>query len=517
MTESETLDEIERLTSDKYYIEAYDLAVKSLQTFNSQKFEKISEELQSKIDGIIQRTIPSVNMRPYIMNRDENLWNKARTSIQEVFLLTRINGQITVKELQRISGMTPWNTLKSLCRLAMWDIISFKNSNQKNRDHSFSHYEQSRKRKSSSNSSNSSSDYKLKFFSSPEELQNGPYNSKSSDSNSSIDTMSIQKRIKHISLGQRDFDFTREELQKIYDTYSQQDYYTIFGVPRDIDTKTLREVAARLMKTYHSDMYKTQLTRDIQTLLDDIFQIVHTGFRILSDPLKRSRYDNTLAKTEKSLKHDEIFFKESPKVSRVSPVKDKKKDKKKKKGSRIADSKIKNFATPNSKIKNTQKKADTLHQDSQQQSASNSTSDSTITASPRKREAKALYDEALSLFENRKLKEAEETVIKAIKKNAKEQNFYYLLSRIQLDRNRNLEEAKLNAKRAISLDRENPEYHLHLGKIYRILGNETKAERQAKMALAWDSDYRDANELLKSIREEKNKSFLKKFLKKKKK
>ncbi|XP_064607714.1 protein tumorous imaginal discs, mitochondrial-like isoform X3 [Liolophura sinensis] len=68
-------------------------------------------------------------------------------------------------------------------------------------------------------------------------------------------------------------------------TDKQKDYYSILGVPKNADTKTIKKAYYQLAKKYHPDMNKNDPAAEKK------FQEVSEAYEVLSDSSKRQQYD----------------------------------------------------------------------------------------------------------------------------------------------------------------------------------------------------------------------------------
>lgn len=72
------------------------------------------------------------------------------------------------------------------------------------------------------------------------------------------------------------------------------DYYRLLGIPPDADQQRIRSAYRSLAKRFHPD------TNRGSEAAAELFRQVNNAYRILSDPARRVRYDEELAKRQQS-------------------------------------------------------------------------------------------------------------------------------------------------------------------------------------------------------------------------
>lgn len=79
-----------------------------------------------------------------------------------------------------------------------------------------------------------------------------------------------------------------------------KDYYKILGVERGADGKAVGAAFRRLARQYHPDVNKDPKAADR-------FKEINEAFQVLSDPEKRTRYDQMLDMRERGVPWDQVF------------------------------------------------------------------------------------------------------------------------------------------------------------------------------------------------------------------
>jgi len=312
-----------------------------------------------------------------------------------------------------------------------------------------------------------------------------------------------------------------EDIQKTYEKYLSQNYYQILNIPRDASADAIRVSFAKLSKQFHADLRnQEEMSDEIRDVLDEIFQIIYAAYRTLSNPESRKKYD------QESRNADDLLIRAEP--FRASQVKPDPEDAIEPTLDPVA-SKIR--SAPRSVKAQTEPPPT---QPEKQAPAAPTAPTRPSSAQPpqapspqgkqekqpkqvetKQEKAERLYNEAMVLFQREKWREAEEAFLLALKTDNRNQNAYYHLTISQLKQGgaRKLEDAELNARRAITLDKENADYYLVLGQVYEAQGDLGKAEQFYKLAWSWDSSHEGAREALKALKNKTKGGFFGKFLK----
>jgi curved DNA-binding protein CbpA len=72
-------------------------------------------------------------------------------------------------------------------------------------------------------------------------------------------------------------------------------YYELLGVPRDAGRKDIKGAYFKTSKRFHPDRFYGKDLGDLQGLVESVFQAVNKGYQTLSHKGKRAEYDGTLA------------------------------------------------------------------------------------------------------------------------------------------------------------------------------------------------------------------------------
>jgi tetratricopeptide (TPR) repeat protein len=93
----------------------------------------------------------------------------------------------------------------------------------------------------------------------------------------------------------REDDLSREECLGRLAMASGQDHYGVLGVDKTARIKVIREAYYALARRYHPDRFRSGPLADLLPRFEDFFMQVTDAHNTLSDPMRRSEYDDQLA------------------------------------------------------------------------------------------------------------------------------------------------------------------------------------------------------------------------------
>lgn len=224
---------------------------------------------------------------------------------EEYFLLSRIDGNVTVGALCTISGLSREATMKALDRLRQAGLIRVPGA--------FGEVPaQPAVAASSAPATPSASATGAATSSASAQKADAPTASVPSSSSSSSSSASYKgwpapfSRYDYelASLQEEGVDLDeadRKDLLFRHAFHKEVDYYTYLGVERTASRKEIRDAYFKLSKRYHPDLYYNKGMGSYQKRVEDIFQTLNKANQILSHKKKRQDYDNELATREGSM------------------------------------------------------------------------------------------------------------------------------------------------------------------------------------------------------------------------
>lgn len=175
----------------------------------------------------------------YFSNEPINLFQDINLSEEDRYVLSLLDGHLTIKEILSISSLGSLNTLKVLCALLFTHMICVKESGT------------------------------------PENW-------------SLIDIIEAPRVYADEAFINKMEDF--------YLKYQSMDYYNILGIDRDAPLEAIKRAYYKNAKEFHPDRHIHVTSEEIKHKLNEIFNSITTAYRILFDPKEKEKYDKTLKK-----------------------------------------------------------------------------------------------------------------------------------------------------------------------------------------------------------------------------
>jgi len=86
----------------------------------------------------------------------------------------------------------------------------------------------------------------------------------------------------------------REDIERKHASLSHATLYDLLGVPAGTDEAEIKKAYYAMAKKYHPDRHHTAHLRDVQGLLEELFSKITQAYQTLSDQAERIRYDGKL-------------------------------------------------------------------------------------------------------------------------------------------------------------------------------------------------------------------------------
>ena len=293
-----------------------------------------------------------------------------------------------------------------------------------------------------------------------------------------------------------------KELDQTYSRFLKMNHYQILNIPQTSSPKKLRDAFGLLARKFHPDTYG-RLPKPVQDRLEELFSIVNHAYSALSNPNTRKLYDEQIWA-------DDRFGKKNldtlAAMIQTSP-------------NPIFESIPKPSSRPSTSSSSTaSKKKNPPPKDDAQPVIQKDKADDLVDE-PKKTEKEKwtlINEEGIELLKAGKTTQAIEKFDSSIKLNARCAISYYYLSRAQHKLGKpGLEKAEDNVKKALVLNPENGRFFCHLGRIYISKGLTSEAERFIKTALAWEPESQEAKKLLKQIKDSEKQGLFSKFMRRK--
>ena len=203
-------------------------------------------------------------------------------SAEEYFVLSRVDGSMTVDQLGKTCGLGPQKTRKCLDNLRNYGLIRLPGQETKTGTSAT----ESTPSSSSSGDADATSD-------------------KESDTEKPDLTTSIRERF---PADFSDFEFDSELLEQeveleapfkrevlfVHAQLEEVDHYQLLDVDRDAQRRSLRSAYFKMSKRYHPDRFYKKILGGYEAKIEAIFQRVTKAYQTLTNDRKRQEYDNSL-------------------------------------------------------------------------------------------------------------------------------------------------------------------------------------------------------------------------------
>lgn len=232
----------------------------------------LSQRVDTCIEKEVSRYIPNESIVPKASySKDLSQLNKLNISAEEGFLLSRIDGAMSIKEIRMVSGFSKKEIHFALFRLAMLGVIDLgKNSQVK--------MELPQPGKSIDDDTGSISNSGSIFT---EDLEANFEENSESDSN--VSEALIESKI-----------------QKKYHETMLGNYYELLEVNPNAQHTLIEEKFDELAQRFNPDNYRNELTDSQIDKLEKIYNQLNRAFTTLIDPGQRQSYNQGLAGLETS-------------------------------------------------------------------------------------------------------------------------------------------------------------------------------------------------------------------------
>lgn len=230
-------------------------------------------------------------------------------SPEEFFVLSRVDGSMTIDQICKTSGLGPDKTMECIRNLRDYGLIRIpgaesaddgeKNGGEATPQHV-------RNQRADTDRSSSSSEASV------EENDSGdtpPPQDDSRDDGSDELADAIRSRFP-VSFDQFDFDrqlleqsveidddFKREVIY-VYQQLEDVNHYELLGVDQNAQRRQLRKAYFRMSKRYHPDRFYQKILGDYEKMIEAVFQRVTRAYQTLTNSRKRDEYDAALKQND---------------------------------------------------------------------------------------------------------------------------------------------------------------------------------------------------------------------------
>jgi curved DNA-binding protein CbpA len=192
---------------------------------------------------------PTMDTILYYSIEPLNLFQDINLSEADRYILSLIDGNLTIKDILSISSQDNFQTMKILCALISTRMIEIKGKGI-------------------------------------------------------LEDKSIVEIIKEPKIGV-DSAFVNK-VEDLYKKYQSMDYYSILGIEKWATLNKIRKAYYKTAKEYHPDKHFHLESETIRKKLSAIFSYISDAYKTLSDPEERGKYDQSLKVTIPNTKSDNM-------------------------------------------------------------------------------------------------------------------------------------------------------------------------------------------------------------------
>ncbi|NOZ13208.1 MAG: DnaJ domain-containing protein [Acidobacteria bacterium] len=196
---------------------------------------------------------------PSFMDNPMLLFQKISLTPEEGFIFSRIDGHLSMGDIEKIAGMSRDRFVKILYGLHLIGLIDFSQS----QDSSF--YEEARK----------------------EVMENIMEQAEEPEATEAVPELTEKQQ-----------NFVRE-VKSFYKDLDNVNFYQLLDVAQEEEISQIKRNYYKLMKRYHPDRFTGKQYAEISGMLDEIVSRLTEAFQILKDEDGRKAYDMKLKKQEK--------------------------------------------------------------------------------------------------------------------------------------------------------------------------------------------------------------------------
>lgn len=437
------------------------------------------DRAQRALDKDVNQSIPGLELVPLrVADLASRKGQGLSLDSREGYVLSRVDDRSSLKQIAQLCGLTGPQVKRIIYKLYRYELVQLKRDQTKP--------------------------------SRPTDTRSEPVKQKPS----APVVVPEEKRSSSSSEGepaQTNLKYSLAELNKLYSDYNRMNHYEKLEVSRSSTKQEIREAYGRLSMRYHPDRYFKeidQLDPKVVERLEELFGQIYNAYQTLNSPQGRGRYDQQLAQSKDRFDLGQDIMYEDFLKAFSQPIQ----EKKPKTGTETEpEPPVEDSPSPDEPMP--------LQEDflpPREESEPASTPPSRPQSRDRREIARFHFNAAQKLFEEKRYREVAQEMTEAVRRDARQHEYYALLAEAQLKLGKNLQEAVDNTKRAIMLQKEHPPYYVLLSQIYRTMEDLISAERYMKIAVAWDPYNKEASAELKEIREEKNSSIFTRLFRKRK-
>ena len=372
---------------------------------------------------------------------------------EEAFVLSRVNGTDTIKQISKVLGYDVEKVWKTLARLVENGFV---------------------------------------------QVVEGKRPSKGAKplrkSESILDVLDKDEQNVHLRKVPRE---KRKEILLMYDLLKSANHYEFFGLKNSASTESIKKVYFLMVKKFHPDRFFDQKVGHYHDKLEVIFGRITEVFEIFTDSLARKKYDRSLkAEVEKKL------------VSAKSRAKDGEKEPVRRTPAtlieRLASAKRYFEMGKNEESIGNHLKAASFYQMAQQYDPKNKEIHKAferMKPTIERRKADDVFSRGMDALNRGDRSSATALLEEVLQLNPRKKECYRELAMLYMERKSSLRRAKEMGLKAVELYQNNAQVHAVMGKIHMTLGEKKMAKKAFNLSLKFDHENKLAGQGLRDLKD----------------
>lgn len=216
-------------------------------------------------------TVFDDNLTPVLRSNVDFSALAAQPTPEEFFVLSRVNGQLTIAQLCAVTGLGREKTLRALEKLRDVGLLNLSGSDPDDRTETSAATEQV-----SSDTRQNSRDRTPNYSRLPIMFDDFTFDHELLAQQVEID------------------DAIKREILYVFDQLNNIDHYQLLGVDSKANRKEIRDGYFALSRRFHPDLFFRKLLGDYEVRIEKLFQRTVKAYETLSNPKKRAAYDESL-------------------------------------------------------------------------------------------------------------------------------------------------------------------------------------------------------------------------------
>ncbi len=220
-------------------------------------------------------------LKPSNCAKSHDIYNHLRISPEEGFLFSRVDGNLTVEEIEKLTGFSSTKTARMLFGLTLLGIVEFSES--------ITFTESSIPTvKKSTEKGQPTKQPKIEK----------PIVGRYAVSSSTIkEKVVVPKQTNQTDNVKNEHILTKEEEQFVnevkglYKSLDSVSYYQLLGVDSNANSKEIKQAYMKMVKKFHPDKYAHKKFGNLGNILDKLFAEISTANTVLCDDRKRREYE----------------------------------------------------------------------------------------------------------------------------------------------------------------------------------------------------------------------------------